>query len=44
MEGKLKAHTSHATALRDIQDLVQKGVLRDSGEGGRNTNYILLED
>lgn len=22
----------------------QKGVLRDSGEGGRNTNYILLED
>jgi len=29
------------TALRDIQDLVAKGVLSDSGEGGRNTNYIL---
>ena len=29
------------TALRDIQDLVEKGVLLDSGEGGRSTNYIL---
>ncbi|MEQ8477915.1 Fic family protein [Fulvivirga sp.] len=29
------------TALRDIQDLVNKGVLEDSGEGGRSTNYIL---
>jgi len=29
------------TALRDIQDLVEKGVLSDSGEGGRSTNYIL---
>lgn len=29
------------TALRDIQDLVEKGVLSDSGEGGRNKNYIL---
>ncbi len=29
------------TALRDIQDLVDKGVLKDSGEGGRSTNYIL---
>ncbi len=26
------------TALRDIQDLVEKGVLLDSGEGGRSTN------
>ncbi|MEO1054228.1 MAG: Fic family protein [Bacteroidota bacterium] len=30
------------TALRDIQDLVHKGVLMDSGEGGRSTNYILI--
>jgi len=29
------------TALRDIQDLIKKGVLSDSGEGGRSTNYIL---
>lgn len=36
-------HTSQATALRDIQDLVSKGLLRDSGEGGRSTNYILVE-
>lgn len=50
LEGKLNTskwakmtHTSSATALRDIQDLVQKGILRDSGEGGRNTNYVLHE-
>lgn len=29
------------TARRDIQDLIQKGILSDSGEGGRSTNYIL---
>jgi Fic family protein len=29
------------TALRDIQDLVEKGVLRESGEGGRSTNYMV---
>lgn len=29
------------TALRDIQDLVDKGILSESGEGGRSTNYIL---
>ncbi len=29
------------TALKDIQDLVNKGVLSDSGEGGRSTNYVL---
>lgn len=50
LEGKLNTskwakmtHTSPATALRDIQDLVQKGILCDSGEGGRNTNYVLQE-
>lgn len=32
------------TALRDIQDLVRKGVLEDSGEGGRSTNYVLVEE
>lgn len=30
------------TALRDMQDLVDKGVLSDTGEGGRSTNYVLL--
>jgi Fic family protein len=29
------------TARRDIQDLIEKGVLSDSGEGGRSTNYVL---
>lgn len=29
------------TALKDIQDLVDKGILSDAGESGRSTNYIL---
>lgn len=29
------------TARRDIQDLIEKGILSDSGEGGRSTNYII---
>ena len=29
------------TALRDIQDLIGKGVLRKTNEGGRSTNYAL---
>ncbi len=33
--------THRDTARRDIQDLIAKGVLSDSGEGGRSTNYIL---
>jgi Fic family protein len=33
--------THRDTARRDIQDLIAKGVLLDSGEGGRSTNYIL---
>ncbi len=31
------------TARRDIQDLVEKGVLSVSGEGGRSTNYVLKQ-
>ena len=30
------------TANRDIQDLIRKGILEDSGEGGRSTNYLLI--
>ena len=30
---------SHDTALRDIDDLIQKGVLRRSAGGGRSTSY-----
>lgn len=30
------------TALKDIQDLVAKGILSDSGEGGRSTNYVII--
>lgn len=29
------------TARRDIQDLIEKNVLSDTGEGGRSTNYII---
>ena len=50
-EGKLTSSkwakitkTSQPTAQRDIADLVQKGVLVVSGEGGRSTNYLLKED
>ena len=50
-EGKLNTSkwskmtkTSTATALRDIQDLVEKGILRCSNEGGRSTNYELVEE
>ena len=49
-EGKLNTSkwakmtkTSTATALRDIQDLVDKGILRRTEEGGRSTNYRLVE-
>lgn len=32
---------SQDTALRDINDLLAKGMLRDSGERGRSANYLL---
>lgn len=48
-EGKLNTskwakmcHCSQDTALRDINDLINKGILRDSGEGGRSKNYELI--
>ncbi len=37
------AKCSHDTALRDIQDLIQKGILQKAASTGRNTNYILVE-
>ena len=49
-EGKLNTSkwakmtkTSAATALRDIQDLVDKGILCRTEEGGRSTHYKLVE-
>lgn len=33
---------SQDTALRDIQDLMRKGVMVKSNSGGRSTNYELL--
>ena len=30
---------SQDTALRDIQDLIEKGIMIKSGQGGRSTNY-----
>lgn len=38
------AKCSTDTALNDIRDLVEKGVLKKSDEGGRSTNYILTEN
>lgn len=35
------AKTSQATALRDITDLLDKGILVVANEGGRSTNYLL---
>lgn len=47
-EGKLKtskwakiAKCSPDTALRDIKDLIEKGILQQEQEGGRSTNYEL---
>lgn len=47
-EGKLKtskwakmAKCSPDTALRDIKDLIGKGILRQEADGGRSTNYEL---
>ena len=37
------AKCSTDTALNDIRDLVKKGVLRKAEEGGRSTNYCLVE-
>ncbi len=45
-EGKLQTSkwakitkSSADTALRDIKDLIQKGILRQTSEGGRSANY-----
>lgn len=32
------------TALNDIKDLVEKGILRKNNEGGRSTNYSLVTE
>jgi len=36
--------TSQATALRDITDLIKKGILVASENSGRSTHYLLNED
>jgi Fic family protein len=35
------AKCSHDTALRDIQDLIQKRLLIEGEAGGRSTHYLL---
>jgi Fic family protein len=35
---------SQDTALRDIQDLIEKGILLKSNQGGRSTKYELKSD
>jgi Fic family protein len=34
---------SQDTAIRDIKDLLEKGILRQEEGGGRNTNYELAD-
>lgn len=48
-EGKLTSSkwakitkSSQDTAIRDIQDLISKGILRKDAAGGRSTNYELI--
>lgn len=50
-DGKLKsskwakiAKCSSDTALRDINDLINKGILEKENTGGRNTNYKLVQN
>ncbi len=50
IEGKLKsskwakiAKCSPDTALRDIKDLIERGILRQEQQGGRSTNYELAD-
>jgi Fic family protein len=49
-EGKLQSSKwakinkiSSDTALRDIKDLIEKGILRQANEGGRSVNYELVD-
>lgn len=49
-EGKLQTakwakmtRVSNDTALRDIKDLIEKGILMQTNEKGRNANYILSD-
>ena len=35
--------TSQATALRDITDLIEKGILIAAADGGRSSNYLLKD-
>lgn len=49
-EGKLKSskwakitRVATDTALRDIKDLIAKGILQETNEGGRNVNYELKD-
>lgn len=50
-DGKLKTskwakitHCSADTALRDIKDLIDKGILKQEESGGRSTNYELIKN
>lgn len=38
------AKSSHDTALRDIQDLIEQGILKKDSGGGRSTSYSLKEN
>jgi Fic family protein len=38
------AGCSHDTALRDIQELIQRGILKKDEHGGRSTGYLLRAD
>jgi Fic family protein len=37
------AKCSQDTALRDIDDLIKRGILAKDAAGGRSTSYLLVE-
>ena len=40
----MSAKTSHDTALREIQDLIEQGMLKKDPGGGRSTSYSLKDN
>ena len=42
--GAKMTKTSQATALRDITDLIEKGILVAAEDGGRSSNYLLKDE
>jgi len=44
VQGAALAKCSPDTALRDLSDLVERGILLKTAAGGRSTSYVLKRD